>query len=107
MKHIREEDWRRLRDIQPIALDRFCFRVLADIKRASSDPTVTAHQRYSAVYGLIRERDKELGYIFDGLSRSCAIQKLLLMHRAGLLTEDEVAAFSEDIRNIIARSSDE
>jgi hypothetical protein len=27
------------------------------------------------------------------------------MHHAGLLTEDEVASFSEDIRNTIARRS--
>lgn len=56
---------------------------------------------------MIRERDKELDYIFDGLSRSSAIGKLLLMHRAGLLTEDEVAGFSEEIKDAIARSQND
>lgn len=104
MKDIRESDWRRLRDLKPIALDRFCARVLSDVERACSDSAATSHQRYLAVYDLIQERDKEIGRIFDGLSRSSAVGRLLLMHRAGLLTEDEVASFSEDIRSAVERS---
>lgn len=106
MKDIREADWKRLRDLKAMALDRFCARVLSDIERVSSDSAATSHQRYLAIYDLIQKRDKELGSIFDGLSRSSAVEKLLLMHHAGLLTDDETAAFSEDVRNVIARSSD-
>jgi hypothetical protein len=106
VKDIREADWKRLRDLKPIALDRFCARVLSDIERVNSDSAATPHQRYLAIYDLIHKRDKELGRIFDGLSRSNAVGKLLLMYHAGLLTKDEVAAFSEDIRNAVAGSSD-
>jgi hypothetical protein len=104
MKAIRESDWKRLRDLKPVALERFCDRVLLEIDQARSDAASSSHQRYLAIYDLIRERDEELGYIFDGLSRSSAIGKLLLMHRTGLLTEDEVAGFSEDMKDAIARS---
>lgn len=107
MKDIREADWKRLRGLKPLALDRFCARVLSDIERVSSDSAATSHRRYLAIYDLIQKRDKELGRIFDGLSRSSAIGKLLLMHRAGLLTEDEVAAFSEEIRSVVAGTSDD
>lgn len=103
---MKESDWKRLRDLKPIALDRFCSRVLADIERASSDAAATSHQRYLAVYDLIQQRDKQLGRMFDGLSRSSAMGKLLLMHRAGLLTEDELALFSEEIRSVVAGSQD-
>lgn len=103
---MKESDWKRLRDLKPIALDRFCGRVLADIERVSSDAAATSHQRYLAVYDLIQQRDKQLGRMFDGLSRSSAMGKLLLMHRAGLLTEDEFALFSEEIRSVVAGSQD-
>jgi hypothetical protein len=105
VKDIKEADWKRLRDLKPIALDRFCTRVLADIERTSTDSNSSSHQRYLAIYDLIQKRDKELGRIFDGLSRSSAVGKLLLMHRAGLLNEDEVATFSEDIRDVVAKSA--
>jgi hypothetical protein len=104
MKDIRESDWKRLRDLKQIALDRFCSRVLSDVEKGSSDPGATSHQRYLAIYELIQNRDRELGRMFDGLSRSNAVEKLLLMHRAGLLTEDELAGFSEEIRSIVAGS---
>ena len=106
VKDIREADWKRLRDLKPIALDRFCTRVLADIERLSSDSTSSSHQRYLAIYDLIQKRDKELGRIFDGLSRSSAVGKLLLMHRARLLSEDDMASFSEDIRDVVAKNRD-
>lgn len=103
MKQIREPDWKRLRDLKPIALDRFCSRVLDGIQQAFSDSGAGSHQRYLAIYDLIQKQDKELGQIFDGLSRSSAVGKLLLMHRAGLLTDAEIAGFSEDIRDVVAR----
>jgi ABC-type uncharacterized transport system ATPase subunit len=107
MKRIRESDWKRLRDLKPIALERFCDRVLLELEQARSDAASSSHQRYLAIYDLIRERDEELGYIFDGLSRSSAIGKLLLMHRAGLLTEEDVAGFSEELKDAIAQSQDD
>lgn len=106
MKGIRESDWKRLRELKPIALDRFCTRVLSEVEKAASDSAATSHQRYLTVYELIQDRDKELGRIFDGLSRSSAVGKLLLMHRAGLLAEDELAGFSEEIRSVVAGSQD-
>jgi hypothetical protein len=103
---MKESDWKRLRDLKPIALDRFCSRVLSEVERASSDAGATSHQRYLAVYDLIHQRDRELDRIFDGLSRSSAMEKLLSMHRAGLLSEDELTLFSEEVRSVVARSQD-
>lgn len=106
MKTIREADWKRLRDLKPIAIDRFCTRVLLDLQHVASDTSVTSHERYATIYDLIHEWDKELAKMFDGLSRSNADWKFLLMYDAGLLTEDEVTAFSDDIRSSVARRSD-
>lgn len=69
-----------------------------------SDASTKAHERYLAIYDLVRKRDKELARIFDGLTRSDAKVKLLLMYRAGLITEDELASLSEDVRGFMARS---
>lgn len=101
---IRESDWKRLRDLKPRALERFCDRVLLEVAQACSDSAATSHQRYGAIYDLIRERDKELARIFDDLRRSNAKTRLLFMQRAGLLTDDEVSGFSEEIQDAIARS---
>jgi hypothetical protein len=100
MRGIKESDWKRLRELKPIALDRFCSRVLSEVAGASSDSAATSHQRYLTVYKLIHDQDKELARMFDDLKRSNATGKLLLMQQAGLLTEDEWAGFSQEIRNL-------
>jgi hypothetical protein len=61
MRDIKESDWKRLRDLKSVALERFCDRVLSDLDRARTDATSTSHQRYLAIYRLIEQRDKELG----------------------------------------------
>jgi hypothetical protein len=102
MRDIKESDCKRLRDLKALALERFCDRVLLDIDRARSDATATPQQRYLAIYALIEKRDKELGDIFNDLKRSNALLKALLIQRAGLSTEDELAGFSEETKSPIA-----
>lgn len=106
MRDIRESDWKRLRDLQPTLLDRFCSRVLAKIGQASAEPGATAHARYLKVYALIDDEDEELGRMFNDLRRSNAFGKLLLMRQAGLFTEDEWAGFSEHLRGAFERGWD-
>jgi hypothetical protein len=94
---ISEPDWKLFRRLQPVALERFCERVLAELARVGAGAG-TAHERYLAAYRLMRERDRELAAAFDGPRRSAAWEQLALILRAGLLTADEVAAFSDTTR---------
>jgi hypothetical protein len=94
---ISERDWKLFRRLQPVALERFCERVLADVARVAAGPG-SAHERYLAAYRLVRERDRELVAAFDGPSRSMAWEQLGLIVRAGLLTDDEVAGFADETR---------
>lgn len=61
MNNIKESDWRHLRGLKDIALDRFCSRVLAEVAGISSNPSATSHEKYQKLYELIQEQDKELG----------------------------------------------
>lgn len=60
MKNIREADWKHLRQLKPVALDRFCTRALAEVAQTGSDEQKTAHERYLSTYKLMHERDGEL-----------------------------------------------
>lgn len=95
---IRESDWRLLRELTPLALDRFCTRVLDEMVAVAGDRSKTAHERYGAVFGLIKERDRELAAAFDGARRSIAILQLISMRQLGLLTEVEFGRFSVETR---------
>lgn len=76
MPSIRESEWKVFRRFHAIALERFCERVLSEIGRLASDDSKTHHERYLAVFKLIKQRDKELADAFDSPSRSSAVEQL-------------------------------
>ena len=67
---IEESDWKVFRQLRPIALDRFCWRVLDEIQQVSADTKRSTHERYLAVYDLIQRRDRELADAFNDPRRS-------------------------------------
>lgn len=94
-----ESDWKYLsQQLQPVALDRFCRRVLADVGRVAADDATGGHERYLAVFQLIQERDHELASAFNGLRRSTAFIQLIRMRSLGLITDEEFAGFSDETR---------
>src|SRR5207244_1993173 len=64
---IPESDWRVLRQLVPVALERFCQRVLSEISRFAADTNRTSHERYLAVFKLMEMRDRELANAFNNL----------------------------------------
>jgi hypothetical protein len=64
-RDIPERDWKVFREIHRVARERFCERVLSEIASASSASDLGAHERYLKVFGIVRDKDKELGALFD------------------------------------------
>jgi hypothetical protein len=95
---IYEPDWKLFRQLQPLALDRFCQRVLAEVSRLAADTDQSSHQRYLAVFKLLKERDEQLADAFNDPRRSTALVQLARMRSQGLLTGEEFARFSPETR---------
>jgi hypothetical protein len=102
VRQISEADWRILRQLEPIARDRFCDRILSEVVGRATDATVGSHERYLAVYRLIEKRDRALSNAFDGLRRSTAFLQLARMRSLGLVTAEEFARFSPETRQVVA-----
>jgi hypothetical protein len=101
MREIKEADWKILRQLHPIVLDRFCQAVLADSLRLHHAPNQTAHERYLALHRHFRERDQELARLFDDMRRSTAILMITALRNSGWMTEEEFARFSEEARQMV------
>src|SRR5688500_9560819 len=95
---ISESDWKVFRQLQPVALDRFCQRVLSEVGRLADDAGKSNHERYLAVFRLIERRDRELADAFDGMRRSTAWRQLAWIQSHGLLSEEEMSRFSDETR---------
>jgi hypothetical protein len=53
-----------------------------------------AHERYLKVFGIVRDKDKELGALFDNPRRSSALGQLRMIASAGMVTDEELSRFS-------------
>ena len=91
---IHEPDWKVFRQLQPLALDRFCQRVLAEVGRLAADANKSHHERYLAVFKLLQGRDKELADAFNDPRRSTALVQLARIQFHELLSAEEFARFS-------------
>ena len=98
---IAEADWKVLRRIHPLALERYCERVLAEIERVTHNSTQSTHQRYLEIFKIIEQRDREMSSIFNDPKRSNALTMLARIRAAGMLTEDEFSSLSPETRSAV------
>jgi hypothetical protein len=101
MQEIKEPDWKVLRRVHPLALERFCQGVLAEIDHVSRDGAKGHHARYLQIFRIIQERDREIARLFDNPRRSHALTMLAQIRSEGLLTEDEFSSLSPETRAAI------
>ena len=94
---IREADWKVLRELMPIALERFCERVLSEVCTVALETGKSA-RRYLAVFKLIHRRDDEMADAFNDVRRSRAMLRLACIKFLDVLTEEELARFSPETR---------
>src|ERR1700674_816049 len=101
MRDIKESDWKVFKPLRKLALERFCARILDEIARIGSDDARSKHERYGAIYRLVRERDREIVPIFDHLRRSTAVRQICTFRSHGLLTAEELRQFSPELVEMV------
>ncbi len=89
-----EADWKALRKVREVALERFCERILDQVVRASADSSQSFHERYLSIWRLLQKHDKQLGDAFNNPRRSQAFVQLLAMCSLGIIEEQELQKFT-------------
>ena len=95
-EHLPEGDWKHLRSVEAVALNRYCARVLEEVAGVIGRTEGLHHERYLRLYAVVEDRDRELARAFNDLRRSTAIQHLAGWIRLHLLTDEELGGFSQD-----------
>lgn len=96
-QHVPERDWKTFRKLKDRALDRYCRQALDEIAAlcTAQEDGLSNHERYLQVFRRVQELDKDLSLAFDDPRRSTMTLLLISMRRLELLTDDELAQFSE------------
>lgn len=97
---IKESDWKIFKELRPLALERYCEQVMKDVDKIIHKEE-DAHERYIEMYKIVHDGDKKLARMFDGFSRSKALDQLVMYYHNGLLIDEEIAQLSDETREEI------
>lgn len=100
-REIKESDWKLLKQLHPVALERFSQRILSEIGSINAESAKGFHQRYLDIFEVVGRRDREMTQLFDDLRRSTALTQIALIQSRGLLTEEEFSRFSTETLDFI------
>jgi hypothetical protein len=100
---IKESDWKRFREVHPAARERYAQRCLDQINYYLTDKTKTAEERFFEIEKATHEAVREWGKLFDDFRRSTAFLQIAWMKRLKLITDEEMARFSENLRERVEK----
>jgi hypothetical protein len=96
MRAIPETDWRQLRALKTRALNDACARILDAVTQIVQNRGGREHEAYLALWELLQTQDDMIASLFDDFKRSTALYKLAAWQRHGLVTESDMAWFTEE-----------
>jgi hypothetical protein len=100
-QEIKESDWKLFRRLHGVALERFCQRVIEEVRSATNECADGYHDCYLKIFALLRRRDKAMASAFNDARRSNAFILLANIKEEGLLTDQELSEFSPETREAI------
>jgi hypothetical protein len=101
MNDIKESDWKLLRKKKDKILNDHCNKILMQIESLTRKRSGREHDIYLRLWEILKEKDKEISYMFDDLKRSNAIMKIFHMVKFEALPLDELEEFSEETKEKI------
>ncbi|HRE79712.1 MAG TPA: hypothetical protein PLN52_01630 [Opitutaceae bacterium] len=102
-----ESDWKKFRAMVPKLRERYLAPHNARLAALLTDPKKTETERFWDTLEEMKREVKVLEYCLDGHSRSKMWLFMLPMIRCGMLKKDDLADFSDDLKNEILYAFDE
>jgi len=100
---ISEADWKRFTKVKKTALERQTQTIVNEIADICANDPKSYEERYHAIWAHLKKRDKEIALAFDGHSRSSALFQLVAIRALGIVTDEELAGFSETMRSDVEK----
>jgi len=98
-----ESDWKVFRSVHQRELDTYCAGVLGELRQICADSAQGPHERYVAAWRLLEERDRAIARAFNDVRRSRMFDQILAMRQMGLMPDEDLARFSDDLRESVLR----
>ena len=100
-KAIPEIDWKYLRSIQSELLSSMCERINREAMEILRSEEMAACDKYRKLYHHMLDSDEIVAKCFDDWRRSNIRLKVFMLHRNGLLTEENMRHLSVETKNLL------
>ncbi len=100
-----ESDWKEFRNIVPTLRERYLEKLIPELTATLRDHAQTPTERFWSAHERMKEIEKTLRACLDGHSRSRMMSYIFQMIRHQMMTEEDLAGFSEELRERVKRSS--
>ena len=101
MRTIPERDWKQMKSMKARVLDDACARILTGVESIVQKRDGQNHEAYLALWALLKKEDRKIAFMFDDFRRSTALLKLAQWRHHGLLSESDLALFTEETQDRI------
>jgi hypothetical protein len=95
---IPEKDWKIIRDMKGDLVRKAIDRVFLQVEEIARHRKADPEKAYSELWEALKQRDSQIGLMFDDLKRSNAKWKIMEMVNNGLLSPKELDVFTEETR---------
>ena len=99
----KESDWRRFRDSLPHWRERYLININKQISVILDDTDKTATEKFWDIYEFQKKQSKILRFCLDGYSRSNMNLKLLGMYNCGMVGDEDLEYFSDELKEKISK----
>ena len=103
---IQESDWTAFRVVHAELRETFCEQVLDECRSVASPSEASAHSRYTQLFRLLNDKDREMARGFDDIRRSTALARLRELRRMGRLTDEHLTRCSAETREFVRALKD-
>jgi len=103
MSSVPEKDWKRLSSLKESLLNSACETIFQRIEQISSTRKDREHEAYLKLWKLINKEDEVIAEMFNDLKRSNAVFKIAALKHHGVLTDEQLAQFSQETQEQVAR----
>jgi hypothetical protein len=93
-----EKDWKHFRTLQAQVTEALARNVLAEVERAAGDESKPPWTRFAEAERLLAKGRKDVASV-DDVRRSQAMRQLLMMRSMNLVSDLDLAPFSDETRS--------
>ena len=96
MKEVNEKDWKYIKSIMPILLNKNSENIINKIKNEINDNSKDYFKKYCIINEILDKENKIFSYCFDDWKRSNIFIKVITLIKNNLLTEEHLRNFTID-----------